>query len=191
MRGAAECGMYASQCRIPSFTPPTRRSRSVRRFPTIRFCGASGRVATAKCGSRANLASLKNELEWDWESAEREFLQSIELNPNYATAHEWYGEFLAAMKRPEEAIREARRAVELDPTSYVINTWAGNALFFARHYGEAIAQFRQAAPISEHAADAPLFLAEAFHHLGQHDEAVAEWIRQNTLDGTSAEIIAA
>lgn len=88
-------------------------------------------------------------------------------------------------------IRYARRAVELDPTSYVINTWAGNALFFARHYDEAIAQFRQAAAINEHASDVPWFLGEVFYHLGKHDEAVAEWMRQVALDGTSSEIIAA
>jgi len=28
---------------------------------------------------------------WDWETAEKSIVRAIELNPNYATAHHWYG----------------------------------------------------------------------------------------------------
>jgi len=42
--------------------------------------------------------------EWDWFCAEREYKLALELNPNYATAHHWYGEYLAIVGRFEEAI---------------------------------------------------------------------------------------
>jgi Tfp pilus assembly protein PilF len=40
------------------------------------------------------LATIKHEYDWDFVGAEKEFKRAIELNPNYATAHHWYGEFL-------------------------------------------------------------------------------------------------
>ena len=80
----------------------------------------------------------------DFAGAIREFQRAIELNPNDATAHHWYGNGpLVALGRFETAIREARRSVELDPLSPVINADFGNTLYYARRYPNAIAQFRK------------------------------------------------
>ena len=54
--------------------------------------------------------------DWDWATAEREFKRALELNPGYATAHQWYGEFLASMGRPDEGIAELKRARDLEKT---------------------------------------------------------------------------
>src|SRR5260221_406325 len=68
----------------------------------------------------------------DWTPAEREFRRAIDLNPNYANGHHWYGEFLSLVGRHEQAIAESGRARELDPLSNIINTWVGSRYFFAR-----------------------------------------------------------
>ncbi|HAF13003.1 MAG TPA: hypothetical protein DCK99_04730, partial [Blastocatellia bacterium] len=52
--------------------------------------------------------------DWEWTSAEREYKRAIELNPRYATAHQWYGGYFDAMGRHNEAIAERKRAQELD-----------------------------------------------------------------------------
>ena len=49
--------------------------------------------------------------EWDWATAERELKRAIELNPNYAPAHDSYGTYLAAMGRVEEGLAERKRAL--------------------------------------------------------------------------------
>ena len=67
-----------------------------------------------------SLGYLKSVYEWDWEGAERDFKHALELNPNYATAHQWYAIFLSTVRRDDEAIREARRALDLDPLSPII-----------------------------------------------------------------------
>jgi serine/threonine protein kinase/Tfp pilus assembly protein PilF len=59
-------------------------------------------------------------LDLDKATAEKEFLRSIELNPNYPTAHHWYSRYLRGVGRTDEAIREINRAEELDPLSLVI-----------------------------------------------------------------------
>jgi tetratricopeptide (TPR) repeat protein len=60
--------------------------------------------------------------DWDWQGAEQEFQRALELNPNFAQAHHWYGNLLLGPEgRHDEAIAELRRAQELDPLSLIIN----------------------------------------------------------------------
>jgi len=68
----------------------------------------------------ATLAFASWLLDWDRETAEKEFRRAIELNPNYPTAHHWYSRYLRGVGRPDEAFREIKRAEELDPLSLVI-----------------------------------------------------------------------
>jgi TolB-like protein/Tfp pilus assembly protein PilF len=76
--------------------------------------------------------------------AVREFERAIELNPNYPTAHQWYGSSaLTALGQFDKAIAEVKRAIELDPLSLVINTDLGNTLYRARRYDDAITQMRK------------------------------------------------
>jgi TolB-like protein/tRNA A-37 threonylcarbamoyl transferase component Bud32 len=76
-----------------------------------------------------NLAEAYNSLavvafryDWNWQEAEREFKRAIELNPNYALAHLFYGMYLDCMGRFEEGLLECNRARELEPLSFNINT---------------------------------------------------------------------
>jgi adenylate cyclase len=78
---------------------------------------------------------------WDWELAESEFKQAIELSPNYATGHEWYALFLMDMGRFDKAIREIKRALELDPISSMINAVGGIVYLCSRQYDKAVEQF--------------------------------------------------
>jgi TolB-like protein/Flp pilus assembly protein TadD/predicted Ser/Thr protein kinase len=77
------------------------------------------------------LATVKRDYDWDWPGAEREYKRAIELNPSYATAHQWYSELLAALGRKQELIAEMNRAQQLDPLSPVINTEKGIMLLWA------------------------------------------------------------
>ena len=63
--------------------------------------------------------------DWDWPTAEGEYQMAIARNPSYATAHEWFGLFLAAMGRFDEAQAQERQALELDPLSTPIAATAG------------------------------------------------------------------
>jgi TolB-like protein/Tfp pilus assembly protein PilF len=73
----------------------------------------------------------------------REFERGIELNPNYPTAHQWYGRLTLLMTGQfDRAIAEVKRAVELDPVSSIIHADLGSVYAMARRYDEAIEQFR-------------------------------------------------
>ncbi len=80
---------------------------------------------------------------YDWAAAERSFQRAIELEPGYATAHQWYGELLSRLGRHDEALTRIRRAQELDPLSLVIASDTIYILANARRYDEALEQARK------------------------------------------------
>jgi TolB-like protein/DNA-binding winged helix-turn-helix (wHTH) protein/Flp pilus assembly protein TadD len=89
-------------------------------------------------------ALVAQNFDWDWKVAEKEYRRAIELDPNYATAHHWYAEYLAQMGRFDEALVESERARQLDPLSLVIAADNGVILYYSRQYDRAIEQFRAA-----------------------------------------------
>jgi serine/threonine-protein kinase len=111
-----------------------------------------------------------------------EFQRAIALNPNYATAHHWYGNGpLLALGRFEEAIAEAKRAVELDPFSPIINADLGMDLFCARRYDQAIAQLRKTLEIDPTFYYAHYFLGMALQLKGDLPGAIAEYTQAQQL----------
>jgi len=82
----------------------------------------------------ATLGVTLTDYDFDFAGAEREFKRAIELNPNYATAHQWFAEMLGYAGRSEESFAEFRRALEIDPLSLPINWNYGKSLYYARRY---------------------------------------------------------
>lgn len=91
----------------------------------------------------ASLAMIYFYADWDAPAAEQEFQRAIALEPNYATAHHWYGLDLASMGRLDQSLYEVRKAEELDPLSPMIATNIGWVLYLQRHYPEAEVAFRK------------------------------------------------
>src|SRR5438309_5009069 len=82
--------------------------------------------------------------EIDLAGAMREYKRAVELKPNDADAHHWYGnDTLSALGQFEEAIVEGRRAVELDPLSVVMNVDLGVTFYYAHRYDDAARQLRK------------------------------------------------
>jgi serine/threonine-protein kinase len=136
--------------------------------------------------AHTSLAFAKVQYDWDWPGAEREFQKALALNPNYATAHQWYSEYLSAMGRHDEALREIRRAQELDPLSLIIHAVVGRALYFARRYDEAAEQCRQTVEMDRNFGVAHLFLGRIYLASEKYDEAVTELQEARRLAGGTA-----
>jgi TolB-like protein/DNA-binding winged helix-turn-helix (wHTH) protein len=84
------------------------------------------------------LAVIAEDYDYDWHTAEREFQRAIELNPNYATAHQWYAQCLALQGRFAEALAHSERARALDPLSTIVVADHAVILYFARQYARAV-----------------------------------------------------
>jgi TolB-like protein/Tfp pilus assembly protein PilF len=127
------------------------------------------------------LATVKADYDWDWPRAEREFRRAIELNPGYATAHQWYGEFLSELGRHEEALAEIKQAQQLDPLSLIINAVTGETLLYAGQNDLAIEQLHKTLEIDANFAYTHHFLAVAYLRKGAFAEATPEFQRAITL----------
>jgi len=131
-----------------------------------------------------SLALVRENFDWDWAGAEKEFKRAIELNPNSAEAHHWYGEFLTRLGRFDEARAELKKAQELDPLSLLINTSAGRELYYARQYPAAIEQFRKTLDMDRNFVPAQHGIELAYAQNGMFREAVAERQKVLTLSGS-------
>src|SRR5262249_26420701 len=120
------------------------------------------------------LAYVRSYYDWDWPGAEQEFKRAIALNPNYATAHQWYGELLGYLERNDESLAERKKALTLDPLSPIITSELGLSYFEARQYHRAIEEFRKAAELYPDFSPAHNFLAMAYEYSGLYDQALLE-----------------
>ena len=134
--------------------------------------------------AHTSLGLVKEHYDWDWDGAEREFKRAIELNPSSATAHLWYGDFLANTGHLEEGMRETKRAQELDPMSLIINTMLGWQYYLARQNDQAVDQLRKVLDIDQKFAPARRILEGVYFQMGNEREAVADREKIISLSGS-------
>lgn len=135
----------------------------------------------------AIMAAIKTVYDWDWQGAESEFKLAIQLNPNYATAHQRYSLFLPTLGRLDEAIAEARKARELDPLALPVNENLGDILYLARHYDQAIEQLRRTLELDPNYGVAHGTLAKVYEAQGKYEESLEERLKSSTPE-TVAEL---
>ncbi len=75
--------------------------------------------------------------DWDWDGAAKEFRRAIELDPRYATAHQWYAFLLASQEKFDESLIEAHTAQENDPASVSVRRSLGYCYLYSRKYQQA------------------------------------------------------
>jgi serine/threonine protein kinase/Tol biopolymer transport system component/Tfp pilus assembly protein PilF len=110
--------------------------------------------------------------DWDWEEAEHRFKRSIELNPNYGPAHQWYSNLLAAQGRFDEAIVEIKRAQEINPLSLMDRSIAGWTYYHARQYLMAEQELKAALEIDRNFSNGHLLLGFVYERLGRYEESI-------------------
>jgi tetratricopeptide (TPR) repeat protein len=133
--------------------------------------------------AHVSLAMAHKEYDWDWPAAGKAYQRALALAPNYATAHQWHGEFLACLGHHEEGIAELKRAIDLDPLSLIIHaTLARHGYYFARRYDQAIEQLRQTLEMDEGFWVAHLWLGWTYANIGRLDEALAAAETARQLD---------
>lgn len=122
---------------------------------------------------------------WDFAEAAREFKRAIDLNPNYATAHFWYGEFLMTQGRFDEAFSELNIALELDPVSLIINSFLGDLYSSTGQPEKAVEQFLKTLEMDPNFPLAHSILGIAYTDLNKFPEAIAEGKKAVEISGGS------
>jgi TolB-like protein/DNA-binding winged helix-turn-helix (wHTH) protein/Tfp pilus assembly protein PilF len=134
------------------------------------------------------LGFARYQYDWDWAGAEHEFQRAIELKPNYATAHQWYAEMLAANGRFDESLAQVRTARDLDPLSLATYSNVGRLLYLARQYDQAIAELRNTTELFPNAAYPRIYLGLAYEQKQMNTEASAEFEKASSLLGSKYSI---
>ena len=122
--------------------------------------------------ARVPLAYALFHYDWNWPEAQREALRCIEEVPTDATAHNYFGSFLTALGRFDEAMVHWRRSQELDPLAPVLRGAKGWCLFFARRYEEAIRESERALELDPTFPIALGVIGLASSRLSRHDRAI-------------------
>ena len=109
--------------------------------------------------------------DWDWEEAEREFRRAIELNPRYASAHQWFAFLLASRGEHDAALLEGHTALELEPASVSIRRGVAWLSYYARRYDMARNHMARAIEMNPLATESYRILATTLALQGERVEA--------------------
>ena len=140
--------------------------------------------------AHASLGLMKEDFEWDWAGAEKEYRRAIELNSNYATSHHWYAWFLCEMKRNDDAIKESSLAQKLDPLSPIINNLVAFTLMTAGKYGSAVDQWNRTLELEPTFPESHFLLSKAYWTKELYSEAISEAQKAASYSGRTPRYVA-
>jgi Flp pilus assembly protein TadD len=135
--------------------------------------------------ARALLGIIYANYDWDWQSAEQELKQAVQLNPNSAHVHYINAHSLAISGRHEEAVAEAKLAQKLDPLSPLMNGYLGVAYFYGGQYDNAIEVLQMTQTLNPNWHFSHYWLGFAYHGKSILDKAIAEYEKAVELMGGS------
>ena len=175
---------YAGLADAYVLLPPYGAASALESFPQAEAAAKKAlELDDALAEAHTSLAQVLLCYDFDFEGSTREFERAIALNPNYATAHHWYGSGPPlSLGEFDRAIAELKRAQQLDPLSLIINADLGSGFVTARRYDDAIAQLRKTIEMDPHFYYAHWNLGEALELKGQLREAFAEYKKAAELN---------
>ncbi|HEX7333167.1 MAG TPA: protein kinase [Pyrinomonadaceae bacterium] len=125
--------------------------------------------------AHTSLAFVTYRYHLKWAEAEGHFKKAITLNPNYATAHQWYASYLAASGRLNEAVVQAKTAHELEPFSLTIYSDYIRSLYYAGRLEDARNEALKLREMDANFARAHYELGLVLEEEGKLDEAIGEF----------------
>ena len=123
--------------------------------------------------------------DWDWAGTETRLKAILERRPDYATARQWYAEYLSAMGRHDRASARSAEPRETDPLSPVLRVMEGYVLFYARRYEEALESLRRAEALEPNYPLLQTITARTFAEMGRYPEALEAYQRGDNLEGSA------
>src|SRR5262249_1653725 len=91
----------------------------------------------------AALGIVKTFFEYDWPGAEEDFRKAIQFAPEHVDGHHFYGHYLEAMGRSDEAVASFQRAIRIEPSTEILSVELANIYFHGRRFQQAAEQCRK------------------------------------------------
>jgi TolB-like protein/Tfp pilus assembly protein PilF len=123
--------------------------------------------------AEAHVALGYSEMVYDlnFAQARQEFSLALQLHPDYATGHQFYGYYLTSIGDLKGAIAERKRALELDPVNPLLATALGEAYYHNREFDRAIEQNSRSLELDPSYAVALVNIGRAYEMKGMHPQA--------------------
>ncbi len=125
-----------------------------------------------------SLGMIKQLYDWDWEGADKEFRQALDLNPGNALSHSDYAFNLMYTGRLEEAMAEMKWALQLDPLSPFVNRDAAILFWFAREPDMAIDVLTRTSELYPDYSITHFLLGIAYWIKSMYKEAMSEFQKE-------------
>ncbi len=119
-------------------------------------------------------------LAWEWADWRKEFERAMELDPNFANAHHWYGLQSTWIGNYQEGIQHLKRAVELEPLNLKFNDNLGQGFMNARMDDRALEQYKKTIEMDPNFAGTHGDLSTYYRYQSRYDLWLSEW-RQTAL----------
>jgi len=116
-------------------------------------------------------AYIKFMYDYEFEGARRMFTRAIEIDPGYATAHQWYGEFLATGGQLDAALDQLRLARAADPLAHIMPHDMGWFLMWTDRSAEAYQYFQESIRLNPNFQNAYRNLAQLQMKEGRFEQA--------------------
>lgn len=161
-----------------SVLPPKRA------FPTAKDAATRAlQMDDSLAAAHATLGFIHFYYDWDASASAAEFRRALTENPDYAMAHSWYGESLAAKGEYSQAMAEAQRAIQDDPLSLIVGSNAGWTFALAHHYDQAVDTLKKTIDIDPNFPRTHFRLGQVYEMHGQYAMAIPEFENAVRLSG--------
>jgi DNA-binding winged helix-turn-helix (wHTH) protein/Tfp pilus assembly protein PilF len=151
-------------------TIPPQQARALSMEFTAKALAIDPELAEA----HTSLAGIEFLYDWDWNGAQKQFLKALELNPNYAAAHQRYADLLSAAGKMEEAMEQMRFAQQLEPLAPVLDMQMAWTCYVSRDFKRAEEESWKALAMEPRFAAAQQTLGLAYEQMSMYEEALVE-----------------
>jgi TolB-like protein/DNA-binding winged helix-turn-helix (wHTH) protein/Flp pilus assembly protein TadD len=140
--------------------------------------------------AHAAFAFTRHRYVGDWASAEREYQRAIQLDPNDALAHMWYGQLLSQVRRNKEACTEFHRAYDLDPINPNVSSWIAGCLADNNQFDQAVSLMQRAIEFDPNRPNLRWTLGDLYERRGMYPGAIRQYQKGVQLSGRNAIMLA-
>jgi serine/threonine protein kinase len=131
--------------------------------------------------TEAAMGSYNLYFAWDWEAAEKAFLNALRLNPSLSDARRNYSWYLMVVGQRDEAIAEMKKAIEVDPLAPLWSSDLGWQHWIEGRLEQAMDGAQQALELDPEFDQAIWLQGLVYSTMGMHEEAIAAHQRLSEL----------
>lgn len=174
----AYAGIADSYYRLSNMYAPNTEAMPKAKAAAVKALEIDETLAEA----HAALGLVNMSYDWNWRAAEIEFMRAVELNPNYALAHQRLALFCLVLGRFDRALSEIQVALELDPLSPTILLSVANSFFLMRDYDQALKETQKALEMDTNHQPTVYLLGRIYVQQGKFTEAIAIFEKLRAID---------